>query len=410
MNKKAEIHLHLHFNINNCQYLICLVNYQRDRICQIIFLISKDFAHLYMILYISTIMKLEELGYNKTLEKFRIDNNLTGFETGRIIAEHKERYIVLTEKGNLDAEITGNMRFTAKSRKDFPAVGDWVALTTYDTDFAVIHKILPRSSIIKRKAVGQPGEIQIIASNIDYAFIVQAMDRDFNINRIERYLTICNSSGINPIIILTKTDLINAQRISEIRTSLKVRIKNIPVFTVSNETLEGFDNFSKIIKKGKTYCLLGSSGAGKSSLLNNLSGRQRMRTDEISNSTNKGKHVTSHRELFILDNGGILIDNPGMREVGIADPGTGLEKTFDMMLSLTKKCRFSDCSHTNEKGCHVIDAVEKGTLSRESYENYLKMLKEKTYFETTAEEKKRKERIFGKILKNYKKSINKNLQ
>ena len=152
-------------------------------------------------------MRLEDLGYNSKLEKFRIDNNLNDFEIGRVIAEHKERYIVRTTEGEFEAEITGNMRFTAKSREDFPAVGDWVALTTYDSDFAIIHKILPRFSIIKRQAVGQFGEIQIIAANIDYAFIVQAVDRDFNINRLERYLTICNSSKVSPIIVLSKIDL-----------------------------------------------------------------------------------------------------------------------------------------------------------------------------------------------------------
>ncbi len=153
-------------------------------------------------------MKLEDLGYNSTLEKLRIEHNLQGFEMGRVIAEHKERYIISTEKGESEAEITGNLRFSAKSREDFPAVGDWVALTIYDSGFSIIHKILPRFSIISRQAVGQFGVIQIIATNIDYAFLVQAVDRDFNINRLERYLTICYSSEVKPIIVLTKTDLI----------------------------------------------------------------------------------------------------------------------------------------------------------------------------------------------------------
>ncbi len=154
-------------------------------------------------------MRLEDLGYNSKFEKYRSDNNLVSFETGRVIAEHKERYIVRTIKGEFEAEITGNMRFTAKSREDFPAVGDWVALTTYDPDFAIIHKILPRFSVIKRQAVGQFGEVQVIAANIDYAFIVQAVDRDYNINRLERYLTICNSSKVRPVIVISKTDLID---------------------------------------------------------------------------------------------------------------------------------------------------------------------------------------------------------
>jgi len=352
-------------------------------------------------------MKLEELGYNRKIEKYRKDNNLTGFETGRVIAEHKERYIVRTSKGEYNAEITGNLRFTAKSREDFPAVGDWVAVTTYDPDLAIIHTILPRSSIIKRQAVGQSGEIQVIAANIDYAFLVQAVDRDFNINRLERYLTICNSSKVSPVIVLSKTDLINENRLSEITEQIKARIKNVPVIAISNETQDGYGALTVIIEKGKTYCMLGSSGVGKSTLLNNLSGKTIMRTDTISRSTNKGKHVTSHRELYILENGGILVDNPGMREVGIADAEGGLEITFNMIVNLSRHCRFKNCTHTTETGCSVIEAVEKGEMDRASYENYLKMEKEIAYFESTVAERRRKEKIFGKIIKNYKKDIKK---
>ena len=353
-------------------------------------------------------MTLEDLGYNNILEKFRIENNLNSFEIGRIIAEHKERYIVKTTQGEFEAEITGNMRFTAKSREDFPAVGDWVALTTYESDFVIIHKILPRFSIIKRQAVGQFGEIQIIATNIDYAFLVQAVDRDFNINRLERYLTICNSSKVSPIIVLSKIDLINEHRISEILENIKVRIKNVPIIAISNESQDGYDMINTTIEKGKTYCMLGSSGVGKSTLLNNLSGKTIMQTDTISHSTNKGRHVTSHRELIILENGGILVDNPGMREVGIVDSTSGLEITFDMIVILSQNCKFKDCTHTNEIGCSVLEAVEKGEIDKASYENYLKMEREKAHFESTVLEKRRKDKEFGKIVKNYKKDMNKN--
>lgn len=353
-------------------------------------------------------MTLEDLGYNAILEKFRIEQSLDTFEIGRIISEHKERYIIMTDKGEFEAEITGNMRFTAKSREDFPAVGDWVALKTYDSDFAIIHNILPRFSIIKRQAVGQFGEVQIIATNIDFAFIVQSVDRDFNINRLERYLTICNSSKVIPIIILSKTDLINELRINEILDSIKARIKKVPVIALSNETQKGYEVVNTFIKQGKTYCLVGSSGVGKSTLLNNLSGRTLMRTDIISQSTNKGKHVTSHRELIILENGGILIDNPGIREVGIADTTSGLEVTFDMIIKLSKNCKFKDCTHTSEIGCCVVDAVEKGEIDKASYENYLKMEREKAHFESTIAERRKKDKEFGKIVKNYKKDIKKN--
>jgi len=352
-------------------------------------------------------MRLEDLGYNDKLEKFRIDNNLESFDTGRVIAEHKERYKVMTSANEFEAEILGNLRFTAKSREDFPAVGDWVALKTYDSDFAIIHKILPRFSIIKRQAVGQFGEVQVIGTNIDYAFIVQAVDRDFNINRLERYLTICNSSKVEPIIVLSKIDLRDEQQVAVDLESIKSRIKNVAVIAISNETHNGYEAIKAVIEKGKTYCLLGSSGVGKSTLLNNLSGNSIMRTDTISQSTNKGKHVTSHRELIVLENGGVLIDNPGMREVGIADYGGGLEITFNKIVDLSRNCKFKDCTHTNEAGCSVLEAVENGSIDRASYENYLRMEREKAFFESTVAERRKRDKLFGRITKNYKKDMKK---
>lgn len=346
-------------------------------------------------------MQLETLGYNKKIEELRINNNLENFEVGRIIAEHKERYIVATITGEFEAEITGNLRFTAKNREDFPAVGDWVALTTYENDFAIIHKILPRYSIIKRQAVGLHGEVQIIATNIDYAFIVHAVDRDFNINRLERYLTICYSSKVRPIIILTKTDLITEATTLEVKESIKLRVKNVPVIAISNQTQNGYNELKSVFEKKKTYCMLGSSGVGKSTLLNNLKGETIMRTGTISQSTRKGRHITSHRELFILENGGILIDNPGMKEVGIADTASGLELTFNRIVELSQNCKFNNCTHTNQAGCAVIKAVEIGEIDNASYQNYLKMERERAFFETTAAEKRKKEKLFGKVLKNY---------
>lgn len=353
-------------------------------------------------------MKLDDLGYNDKIEKSRIENNLEDFDIGRVISEHKERYIVKTEKGEFEAEITGNLRFSAKGREDFPAVGDWVALTIYDSGFSIIHGILPRFSIISRQSVSQFGEVQIIATNIDYAFLIQAVDRDFNINRLERYLTICYSSDVSPIIVLSKTDLIDEQRMNGILNDIKLRIKNVPVIAISNETQNGYEAIKKTIEKGKTYCMLGSSGVGKSTLLNNLSGRTIMRTNTISQSTNKGRHVTSHRELIILENGGILVDNPGMREVGIADTTSGLEITFDKIVSLSQNCKFKDCTHTRETGCSILEAVEKGDIDKNSYENYLKLEREKAHFELTVVEKRKKDKELGKIIKNYKKDMNKN--
>ncbi len=347
-------------------------------------------------------MVLKDLGYNKKLEKHAVDENLVEFEIGRIILEHKERYIVKTPSHEFDAELTGNIRFTAQNRYDFPAVGDWVAFSEYDEGKALIHAIYPRFSIIERQAVGKTGQVQIIATNIDFGLIVQAVDRDFNLNRLERYLTICNASNVKPLIILSKIDLIEEEELLSILTQVEARIKNIPILTVSNLTT-GYNQVEQLIKAGKTYCLLGSSGVGKSTLLNNLSGKEQMKTAEISSSVNKGKHVTSHRELIVLDKGGILIDNPGMREVGIADTSAGLEMTFDTIIEYAEDCRYSDCTHMHEKGCAIIEAVNNGEIDEDSYSNFQKMEKEKMHFESDAQERKKKDKDFGKMIKNVKK-------
>lgn len=352
-------------------------------------------------------MKLEALGYNETHEKFRIENKLDAFEVARVVAEHKERYVVRTEAGECDAEVTGNLRFSARSREDFPAVGDWVALIRADADFGIIHSVFPRSTVLSRQAVGKPGERQIIAANIDCALVVQAADRDFNINRLERYLTISYEAKTEPAIVLTKTDLIGPERLHEILEQIKHRIEGVPVFPISNATEEGLGAIRTFIRKGRTYCLLGSSGVGKSTLMNNLSGRTIMETGSISTSTNKGRHVTSHRELTILDGGGILIDNPGMREIGIADATGGLETTFDRIISYSGQCKFSDCTHTSQTGCAVIEAVERGDIDMATYQNYLKMEREKAHFDLTVSEKRKKEKEFGKMMKNFKNDIHK---
>jgi len=353
-------------------------------------------------------MTLEDLGFNNFFEKYIIENDLKDFDIARVVAEHKELYVVKTLKGDFEAEITGNMRYTAKSREDFPAVGDWVLVKIYDDNFAVIHRILPRFSILKRRSSGKFLEVQVIAANIDYAFIVQSVDRDYNINRLERYLTICNSAKITPIIILSKIDLINELELEAIVNKIKSRISDVQIIPISNETKKGYDELKAIIKKGKTYCVIGSSGVGKSTLINNLYGNQKMQTETISESSKRGKHKTTHRELIILESGGILIDNPGMREVGLADINDGLETTFKNIHEISENCKFRDCSHTHEIGCTVIEAVNNGEIDKNSYGNYLKMLKEKEYFESTLIERRKKERDFSKILKNYKKFMKKN--
>ena len=351
---------------------------------------------------------LADLGISAKVVAYMDENGRSDLSVGRVTQEHRERYIVSDGKLEYEAEITGNLRFSAKSREDFPAVGDWVAVMLYDTGQAIIHHVLPRKTLLKRQAVGKPGEIQIIATNIDTAFIVQSVDNNFNINRLERYLSICYSAGIEPVLVISKTDLAEDKEIRHILNSLKDRNKKIRFILLSNITLEGMDQILEFIEKGKTYCVIGSSGVGKSTLINNLMQKKILRTGSISESTGKGKHITEHRELFILKNGGIIIDTPGMRELGMTDNKEGINTTFEDIATLAVNCRFPDCRHINEDGCAVIEAVNKGTIDIESYQNYLKMLKEQERFSTTVAEKRKKEKAFGKIIKNYHKTNPKN--
>lgn len=353
-------------------------------------------------------MTLEDLGYTPRLEDYRKEQNIDAFTIGRVIAEHKDRYVVKTPAGEFDAELIGNLRFTAESRYDLPAVGDWVAFSEYDEGKALIHHIYPRSSIIERQATGKKGKIQIIATNIDFGLVVQAVDRDFNLNRLERYLTICNASKVEPLIVLSKIDLLNESGPESIINQIKQRIKDITIITVSNKTVGGYDALNQFIQNGKTYCLLGSSGVGKSTLLNNISGKTLMETGHISSSVNKGRHITSHRELVVLEQGGILIDNPGMREIGISDVSDGLEITFETIIEYAQHCRFKDCTHTHEKGCAISEALENGELDDEAYANFQKMEREKLHFESSLREKKAKDKSFGKMIKHIKKQRKQN--
>ncbi|TXG37287.1 ribosome small subunit-dependent GTPase A [Seonamhaeicola maritimus] len=347
-------------------------------------------------------MKLEDLGYNNQLEEFRKEQNLDSFGIGRVILEHRDRYIVRTELSELECELIGNLRFTVTDKSELPSVGDWVAISEYDEGKALIHAVFSRKSVLERKAVGKLGLTQIIATNIDVGLIIQSVNRDFSVNRLERYLTICNASKIDPIIILSKIDLIKESELEELLSQVHDRIKNVPIIAISNQSKIGVDDIRSKLIKGSTYCLLGSSGVGKSSLINSLVGEEILETGIISESIDRGKHVTTHRELIVLENG-ILIDNPGMREVGITDMSGGVEMTFDEILSLAIDCKYSDCTHTNENGCAVLTALENDELNPESYENFLKMEKERMHFDSNAQERKKKDKNLGKLIKNMKK-------
>ena len=206
-------------------------------------------------------MTLQDLGYSEKLEQIRVEKGLESFDVGRVIIEHKDRYMVKNQTGEFEAELVGNLRFTAESRYDFPAVGDWVAISEFDVGKVLIHAIFPRQTIMERKAAGKAFKKQIIAANVDIGFIVQAVDRDYNINRLERYITICNEAHVKPIIVLSKVDLVNPTEVNEMIAKINQRIPGITVIPVSNQSSIGFDQLMATIEPGKTYCLLGSSGA-----------------------------------------------------------------------------------------------------------------------------------------------------
>ena len=353
-------------------------------------------------------MTLRDLGLTDEITSYIRNNNLSDFSVGRITQEHRERYIVSTGDNEYDAEITGNLRFTADSRADFPAVGDWVTMTLYDSNLAIIHKILPRKSVLERQTVGKFGEKQIISTNIDVAFIIQSIDNNFNINRLERYLTICYSADIEPVLVISKIDLATKTDILNACNKLEKRDKEVKYILLSNLTQQGLYQILEVLQKGKTYCVVGSSGVGKSTLINNLLKKNILKTSQISQSTNKGRHTTDHRELFVLENGGIIIDTPGMKELGMTDNIEGIKTTFQEIFDLSLKCKFPDCKHIDENGCAVIEALNNGTIDKESLDNFIKIQNEQLKFQTSIVEKHKKDKEFGKMVKNYKKDIKKN--
>ncbi len=357
-------------------------------------------------------VKLEDLGYDDFFEANRQKAGWGGFSVGRVMVEHRGAYKVRSANGEYLARITGKQMFEAASREDYPAVGDWVALDELVEGQAVIRGILPRQAVIKRKygdknKAGEKDKTQIIAANIDIAFVVESAGRDYNLNRFERYFAAAAAGGIKPAIILNKVDLLPKEELEMKISEIKNRFNDADVIFTSTITREGLDELKAYIVKGKTYCFLGSSGVGKSSLINKLLGEDIIRTGEISAAVGRGKHVTTSREMYFLPDSGIVIDNPGMREVGMADSGAGIDKLFDEITALAEKCKFADCAHTHEPGCQVLAALADGRLDANKYANYINLKKEAEYYEMTELEKKEKDRKFGKFINNAKKQFKK---
>ncbi|MBI5531032.1 MAG: ribosome small subunit-dependent GTPase A [Candidatus Doudnabacteria bacterium] len=356
-------------------------------------------------------MTLEELGYNEFFESNRKKLGWEVFSVARVTSEHRGAYKVKDTEGEYLAKITGKQMFNAASRQDFPAVGDWVAITKQDEKQAVIQGILPRATIIQRKhgdknKTGGKDETQIIATNVDVAFIVESVNRDFSLNRFDRYFAIAQAGKVKPAIILNKIDLIPQPELEEKLNQLRLRFPESTIISTSTTSQQGLAELRNHIEKNKTYCFLGSSGVGKSSLINLLLGREVTETKDISSYSDRGKHTTTVRQMYFLPTG-IVIDNPGMREVGSADADEGLDDLFEEINILAAQCKYADCTHTHEPDCAILNAIQSGELDKEKYDNYLSLKKEAQFYKKTSYEKKQKDRNFGKYLKKAKKDLKK---
>jgi len=348
--------------------------------------------------------KIEDLGFSVFFESNQKILKLEDFSVARVTVEYRGAYKVKNTRGEYLARITGKQMHDASSREDYPAVGDWVAITELNAGQAVIHKLLPRRTVMKRK-YSSKNETQIIATNIDEALVVESVGRDYNLNRFERYFAIANNGGIKPVIILNKIDLISKEDLGLRQAQLKDRFGDIDIILTSILTHEGLNKLKIHIVSGKTYCFLGSSGVGKSSLINKLLGENIIKTEDISLSTGRGKHATTNREMYFLENGGIVIDNPGIREVGMTDVDIGIDSFFDEITILSKKCRYIDCKHVQEPGCEILSALESGKLDEGKYSNYINLKKEAEYYKMTELEKREKDRQFGKFIQKAKKEL-----
>ncbi len=343
---------------------------------------------------------LKNIGYSNWFENQVNAEMLAAHDIARVVAVHKDSYTVTKGGNEIFAELSGNLLYSSESAGDLPTTGDWVYADFFDDDtHAIIYGVFPRKTLLKRKRAGKVVDVQLIAANLDVAFIIQSLNENFNLRRLERYLVMVNESGIEPIILLSKCDLMSKEDIEQIKQNVLDIAPNTQVIAFSNLEQETINLIKSLLKQAMTYCLLGSSGVGKTTLLNSIIGNETFETQTVSKIQSKGRHTTTSRQLVRLDNGAMIIDTPGMRELGSLAVDEGLDETFSEILALEQNCKFSNCSHTNEKGCAILAAIQAEELSEQRYQNYLKMRKESEFNQMSYVEKRKKDKDFGKMVK-----------
>jgi ribosome biogenesis GTPase len=353
-------------------------------------------------------MDLLDLGYDHWFVEKYNEMNILDCRPARVSAVYRDNYQIINEIVEVNGELSGRFVFSADSYTDYPCVGDWVLAQYYNSDTsAIIHKVFPRKSYLRRKAAGKIIDYQMIAANIDVGFIMQSCDVDFNLRRLERYLIMIRDGNIEPVIVLTKSDLATGDKLSELIEKIKLVNIDCMVISLSNMTGEGLELLKSVLISRKTYCLIGSSGVGKTTLLNNLIGKHIFETKTVRESDGRGRHATSHRQMVILEKGSMIIDTPGMRELANIGVNTAIRDSFPEIEDLSVHCKFSNCTHTSESGCSVMNAVLAGDLSEERLQSYKKLKKESEYYEMSYIKRREKDRKFGRFIAGALKQIKK---